>query len=180
MMNSEQTTQAVPRIAVVGASGAVGREVARLAVAYGCDVTGLCRAGIAPVDEPWTHGVEWTRFDSTRMDEFPIDFDELDAIVDASPMAVRGAIARRVSIRTVEIGCASEIQPASLPGKHVVHLISPPFIEAVERGESAPSEHGIALSHAAMAALRAALEEDHAGIVDPSQVAILGDAMFLQ
>lgn len=47
-------------IFVTGASGLIGAEVCRLAVALGHQVSGLSRGGTPPApNEPWHHGVRW-------------------------------------------------------------------------------------------------------------------------
>ena len=49
------------KLVILGASGFIGAEVARLAVALGHDVTSVSPSGAAPGDEPWTQGVRWIR-----------------------------------------------------------------------------------------------------------------------
>ena len=175
---TDQATTSGPSIVVLGASGTIGREIARLAVAYGCEVIGMTRAGSAPTDEPWTAGVEWIACDA-RDPTLNSQIANARVVIDATPTDVVGA-ARSLEVdRVVELGCAAARITDRIPA-HVIHLLIPRLDPRAERGEKLPDSSGIATAHAAMAALRVAIEDDHAGTIEPGRVAELGDAMFLQ
>lgn len=169
------------RLVVVGASGRVGREIARLGVAYGLDVIGVTRSGEAPNREPWTHGVTWTAGDAARTDWATAAAGATAIVVsipDDSDFGGAETIAANLDVQVVVVGCASH--SVATTTARSVHLLLPPFDDRAERGEVGPSSEGIAVSHGAMAALRVALEGDHQGVVAPEEVAHLGDAMFFQ
>jgi hypothetical protein len=106
--------------------------------------------------------------------------DGCDAILVALPTAILSAFRKPGYTRVVEIGCARGPEPAERLPAHVIHLRTPPVDETFATSGVPPSKEGIAASGAAMAALRVALEPDHAGRVEAGRVAYLADAMFLQ
>lgn len=172
-------------IVILGGSGTIGSEVARLAVAYGSKVISYTRAGLAPTDEPWTRGVEWRACDVSVSDGWKESLSGATALVNS--VSTRGGWVDRIrsicsegDTRLIEIGCASTTMDSVPDLAAGVHLRVPRFDPRAETGEVPPSAAGVAVGHAAMAALRAALEEDHSGVMEAEEVAYLGDAMFIQ
>lgn len=184
-MNEFATIGGDDVLIILGASGEIGREAARLSVAYGADVISYTRSGTPPTDEPWTHGVRWEACDVAVDDRWTESVAGATAVVNAASMdeAITGRVRARCAesgIRLVEIGCATMTLAEDPPVGDLVHLRVPALDARAETGAVAPSAAGVAVAHAAMAALRAALEDDHQGIVEPEAVAYLGDAMFIQ
>lgn len=143
-----------PTLIIFDAQSPVGAEVARYAVAMDYDVYGV--TDIRPdQDEPWTHGVTWLT-----------DAEIADVTARASAIIWPNATSRDVAM-----GCrnviVTSVAPTGILSANDVYLVCD--IEA-----SLPVEQ------IAMAALRAAVEEGHSGIMSSTEVAHLGDAVMLQ
>lgn len=72
-------------ILICGASGFIGQEITRLAVALDQDPIGLDRRGCPSHKEPWTHGVRWLHTDAQDLPNQAHTLPPLDAIIIALP-----------------------------------------------------------------------------------------------
>lgn len=161
------------RIIVLGAQTALGAEVARLAVAVSYEV--VTTAAEPPVDEPWTHGVDWR---GGGLEELG-GADAIIAIGSTLDPDVVSDYAERASIPRVvfiDEGDLASVSAESSDELQVV-LLRPGVISS----EVQLSEHGgLPVSQVAMAALRCSVEEDRRGVYGPEEVAHIGDAMMIQ
>lgn len=146
------------RIVIVGAQTPIGAEVARLAVSMGFEVIGLTRREVDQVD-PWQQGVVWKPFDA-------LDSEVLaaTAVVWAMNYDLGEGVVIPDRARQVYLGTGT---PLGVLSSNAVWLVS----------EGDPS---LPLEQRAIAVLRAAVEDEHRGILTREEVAHLGDAMMLQ
>lgn len=140
-------------IIVVNAHTPIGSEVARYAVAMGYDVTGITDI---PPDrhEPWEVGVQWIS---------PAHFSWNTAHADAV-IWIAAPDTPITHLRQVFVG-QTPIAPQNLTTNEVWLSLDGPVLP---------------IEQVAMAALRAAVETEHHGILDHQTVAKLGDAVMLQ
>lgn len=187
----------LPPVLVLGASGFLGREIARLSVALTHPTLGVDLAP-PPTDEPWTHGVQWLTADALNLSAWSHLLTP-----DTRIIAALGAhTALLTPMRLLKISQAQRalarviLASAHLPD-HLPALVDAdccalqlPALWGEPDGwpgadpddpQTWPS-HTVAMRRelAAMAALRAALEPHHHGRLTPDQIAYLGDAMMLQ
>ncbi len=146
------------RLVVVGAHTPLGAEVARFAVSMGFEVIGFTPGEVDLID-PWQHGVHWKSLDALNSEDL-----EATAVVwapgfDLIDQPSAPNLARQVFLS------------AEFP----MHLLSTNAVWLVSEGEPA-----LPLEQRAIAALRAAVEDGHSGILSREEVAYLGDAMMLQ
>lgn len=146
------------RLVVVGAHTPLGAEVARFAVSMGFEVIGLTPGEVDLID-PWQHGVVWKSMDALDSEDLTASavvwapgFDRID------PQSLLN-LARHVFLS------------AETPW----HALSANAVWLVSEGEPA-----LPLEQRAIAALRAAVEDGHSGVLSREEVAYLGDAMMLQ
>ncbi len=177
-MKDYNTTTHDIRLIVVGASGRIGREVARLGVGYGALVYGVCRDGRAPNDEPWTQGVTWLARDVTVGGAL----DELDVcpIVVAAPIDVPRQLVERFDRVVIVEREGVALSASALADGVIVASPGPiddtPWDSAIELSAA----HGVRVETVAMALLRAALDESLPHRLGPDEIAHFGDAVMLQ
>lgn len=177
-MNDEIRTTPYTTVVVVGASGTIGREVARLAVAYGADVIGICRDGQAPTDEPWVQGVRWLARDASAEQgwrDVPAGRLVVAAPVDV-PFSVRARFERVVLVRAPGAALA-DADPTTI-------VAMPGEVDARPLEDNFAAEHldesMIRVETLGMALLRAALDEPIAPVLDHTELTRLGDAVMFQ
>lgn len=146
------------RIVVVGAHTPLGAEVARFAVSMGFGVIGLTPGEVDLID-PWQHGVQWMPLEALNSEDL-----EATAFVWAPGFDLNSHQIAPNLARQVYLSAESPVQALST---NTVWLVS----------EGKPS---LPLEQRAIAALRAAVEDGHSGILSHEEVAYLGDAMMLQ
>jgi nucleoside-diphosphate-sugar epimerase len=71
------------RLFIAGATGQIGREVARLGRAAGHRIVGLSRGGRPAIDQPWVAGIEWHAGDAADPDGWGDELSGSDVVVDA-------------------------------------------------------------------------------------------------
>lgn len=176
MKDAKRTTPHA-RITVVGASGTIGAEVARLAVAYGAEVVGVTRGGRPAVDEPWVHGVTWLAGDFR--DDATIEQLGGGALVVAAQVPLPATATERFDRVVVLRGPAD----AGVATAGVV-VARPRRIDATPLdGPDALAgldDDTIRVETLAMALLRAGLDEGIAAVLEHEDLAYLGDAVMLQ
>jgi hypothetical protein len=146
------------RIVVVGAHTPLGAEVARFAVSMGFEVIGLTPSEVDLID-PWHHGVAWKRLDALNS-------------VDLGATAVVWTPGFDPNERQTAANLARQVY---LSAESPMHVLSTNTVWLMSEGD--PS---LPLEQRAIAALRAAVEDGHSGILSRDEVAYLGDAMMLQ
>ena len=80
------------RIFLAGATGFIGREVARLGRAAGHRIVGLSPAGRPALEEPWVEGIEWLTGDAAEPGDWDDALAKSDVIIDV--MSRRGSEAK--------------------------------------------------------------------------------------
>lgn len=177
-MNEPIPTTPVQLI-VVGASGTIGAEVARLGVAYGADVYGITLDGVPPNTDPWTHGVTWIAGDGHH----PSTYAKLPPapviiVAPVTPPDTLCAQARRI-VWLKPVSLDLKVEPLeNIVQAFVAEIDISPLSDAwVEVEDDSPA---IRVETVAMALLRAALQDDVDPVLDQQQLAFLGDAVMLQ
>lgn len=173
-MNDQNTTTPYPGLIVIGASGAIGREVARLGVAFGAEVVGVTLDGLPPNNDPWIHGVTWLSADATLpgvLDDLrtapivvaaPIDLpDGIPARFERVVFVARGETSVQATSR-VTVATPGEVDDTPIDAEVGVQDLSKLRVETV-----------------GMALLRAALD-DLPKELGPDEIAHYGDSVMLQ
>lgn len=176
-MNDPDTTTPYITVIVVGASGKIGREVARLAVAYGANVIGVTRHGEPPNDEPWTHGVQWVALDVAEDPDALVELGP-GALVIAAPVSLPlDAIQAFTRVVLVREERADEVATTiATPGR-----VDDTPLEDHEATLQAMEEGAIRVEALGMALLRAAIDDAvDAAHLDHDTLQTLGDAVMLQ
>lgn len=164
---------------VIGASGSVGSEVARLGVAYGADVFGITLDGEPPTDDPWTHGVTWIAADAAHAATFA-DLPPAPTVVAAPVTPAESVLTdgrRVVWLNPVTLDEHTTSAP-NVVQAFATEIDSTPVEQWMQQADEDAST--IRVETVAMALLRAALQDDVATILDQQQLAFLGDAVMLQ
>lgn len=171
-MNDPQTTTSPHTLIVVGASGRIGREVARLGVAYGAEVIGITRHGHRNIDEPWVAGVTWIARDFA--DDVALADLPRGVLVIAAPVPVPVGATDTFS-RVIVVASDSSAAAAGITVARPGEVDDSPLDDfgTLDAGKIRVETLGMAL-------LRAAFDEGIATDLDPAALAILGDAVMLQ
>jgi len=146
------------RIVIVGAHTPIGAEVARFAVSMGFEVIGLTSEKVDRID-PWQHGVVWKPIEA-------LDSEVLTAtsVVWAQTVDLQQGSAVPENARQIYLGSEAPLGALSANSVWLVSEGEPP----------------LPLEQRAIAVLRAAVEDEHSGVLTRDEVAYLGDAMMLQ
>jgi len=164
------------RAVIIGADTGVGREVARLAVAYGAEVVGVQTTVSPPGSEPWTAGVTWC----STMDALPGSGAQAMIVVDEPDPSRWIEIARDLAIgRIVVVGDHLFLRAGSARG---IVRARPGEVRMGPLDPEEPTAGGdwIRVERLAMALLRAALEDDVPSELDHAALCRIGDAVFWQ
>lgn len=180
-------------IAVAG-SDALAIEICRLGRAAGHDVVSLSAEGRPERDEPWIHGVEWAPApsDDAAAPSVPEGTDVLVALSTARDLAELYEAVGELAIdegprRLVQVVASTETPTGAPERSESLELRLPPIADPPEpegaSGEAPPPDptgDAIPVGQAAMAILRAAVEPDREGRLDPDEVAELGRSVMIQ
>jgi hypothetical protein len=187
----------LPPVLILGASGFLGREIARLCVALTHPTLGVDLAP-PPKGEPWVQGVQWHTADA-------LDLSAWSQLLTPDTRIIAALGPHTAQLTPVHLLKICQAQRARarvvLASAHLPHTL-PALVDAdccalqlpalwgepdgwpgadLDDPQTWPT-HTVAMRRelAAMAALRAALEPQHHGRLNPDQIAYLGDAMMLQ
>lgn len=173
-----------PTLIIVG-EGTLANEVARLAIAYGATVHAI-RPGAEPgIDEPWTHGVAWHDADGAAVPEsvpagamlWMSDTDFRDVRSDPR-FSERFVVVREDS--SVAFAATDDVIVATT-GPIDDRALDLEGLDGDAASSAATTEKGsIRVERAAMALLRAAVDDDIPSQLDPADLGRLGDAMMWQ
>ena len=200
------------KLLILGGSGFLGAEVARLAVALGHDVTSISPGAAPPTEDPWTHGVRWVRGRAQEPRAWSEELDGAHALIVCTDLACLTeelwTLAENAGIRRGVLISPGRHAPlfdaqARATGRSVEQtlqrtslatvVLRPDLVFGPERPVSALSAALARLGNeqphefrplrreiVAMATLRAALEDERAGVLEVDDIAHLGDAMMIQ
>lgn len=161
----------IPTIVIATVRGAVGKELARLGVAYGAEVSVIDDAGPPAIDEPWVKGPRWVASFGEMEGEAP---DAL-VIVDVADPDVWIAEGKKRSIKRIVVvgpGGPTDGIIQARPGRVVDGPLDPEAPTA--------DDDMIRVERLAMALLRAAIDDPIPAQLDHAALCDLGDAVFWQ
>ena len=167
----------IERLVVIGATGRIGSEVARLGVAYGIEVVGIARNVPPAVPEPWNRGVQWVGVDVTQPDALA-EVDDASAIVCAGGVLPVDDLTR--FRRVIWLGPELPLIASAATNEWIVAAPEQVDASPIDWDRWEPHGSAIRVEALGMALLRAALEEVVQPRLDHDDLVFLGDAVMLQ
>lgn len=164
-----------PTLIIIGAASSIGREVARLGIAYGAEVHGVSGEGRPDLDEPWVEGVAWIST-AEWMDQVP-----RGAVVVAEPHDTSAILSRAEQFeRLVIVTSGESLAGLAAAGPNVVVAVPQEVDDSADPNATIAAVGAIRVEQLGMALLRAALDDGIAAHLDHAALLHLGDSVMLQ